>query len=158
MSGYTATASYTGIVMKSVPGRAVYTIVYEGERIIVPVNYMPYILSGLLAVLLLSGLIVFLNLRPNLTIYKVIDGIPEEYKKEHIKKKKPVVDLSMVEGVPTRLVFQKAFARKLLDRKVFVMGRYLNCSFVIPDTCVQEMGAQYPENKEKTGSVTNEVY
>lgn len=154
VSGYTATVSYTGAVSKSVPGRAVYTIVYEGERIVIPVNYVPYIITGLLAAMLIAAGIAFLSLRPNVEIYKVIDGVPELYKKVRLKTRNPIIDLSMVEGVGVRLIFNKGFVKKLYDQKVFVVGRYINYDIDVPATCVQELGAQFPETKKKeeTGS------
>ena len=123
-TGYIATVSYLGEVEKETIGRNTYTIVYEGEQIIVPFNFVPLILAGVVAAGCIVATVLFWRMCKNVTIYTLQQGVPELYAKVRVSPKNPVLDLSRITDAGVRLVFDKRFVKSLYDQKVFVIGRF----------------------------------
>ena len=141
-SGYVATASYSGEVEKETIGKNTYTIVYEGEQIVVPFNFAPLIIAGLIIAGCIVAVVVLWRLRRNVTIYILQQGVPELYAKVRVSPKNPVLDLSKITDVGVRLVFDKRFVKALYDQKVFVIGRFTNYRISITGSLVQELPPQ----------------
>ena len=141
-TGYTATASYSGEVEKETLGKNTYTIVYEGEQIVVPFNFVPLIIAGVIVAGCIVAAVLIWRTRKNVTIYTLQQGVPELYAKVHVSPKNPVIDLSRISDVGVRLVFDKSFVKALYDQKVFVIGRFNNYRINITGSLVQELPAQ----------------
>lgn len=141
-SGYTATASFSGNVVKQMIGKNTYTIVYEGEQIVIPFDFVPVILAGVVVAGCIVAAILLWRMRKNVTIYTLQQGVPELYAKIRISPKNPVLDLSRLTDVAVRLVFDKQFVKALYDQKVFVIGRFTNYRINITGSLVQELPAQ----------------
>lgn len=141
-TGYTATASYSGEVEKETLGKNTYTIVYEGEQIVVPFNFVPLIIAGVVVAGCIVATVLIWRTRKNVTIYTLQQGVPELYTKVHVSPKNPVIDLSRISDVGVRLVFDKSFVKALYDQKVFVIGRFNNYRINITGSLVQELPAQ----------------
>lgn len=149
-TGYTAIASYNGEVVKSVPGKNTYTIVYEGEQIVIPFNFVPLILAGIIVAGCVVAMVLIWRTRKNVTIYTLQQGVPELYAKVRVSPKNPVIDLSRISDVGVRLVFDKRFVKSLYDQKVFVIGRFTNYRINITGSLVQELPAQrYSEGAQR---------
>ena len=141
-TGCIATASYSGEVEKETIGKNTYTIVYEGEQIIVPFNFVPLILAGVIAAGCIVAAVLLWRTRKNVTIYTLQQGVPELYAKVRVSPKNPVLDLSKTTDVGVRLVFDKRFVKALYDQKVFVIGRFTNYRISITGSLVQELPPQ----------------
>jgi len=141
-SGYTATASFSGDVIKQMIGKNTYTIVYEGEQIVIPFNFAPLIIAGVILAGCIVAAIILWRMRKNVTIYTLQQGVPELYSKVRISNKNPVLDLSRITDVGIRLVFDKRFVKALYDQKVFVIGCFTNYRINITGSLVQELPAQ----------------
>lgn len=141
-SGYTATASYSGEVTKETIGKNTYTIVYEGEQIVIPFNFAPLIIAGVVVAGCIVAAVILWRLRKNVIIYTLQQGVPELYAKVRVSPKNPVLDLSKITDVGVRLVFDKRFVKSLYDQKVFVIGRFTNYRINITGSLVQELPAQ----------------
>ena len=142
VSGYTATASFSGEVLKQMIGKNTYTIVYEGEQIVIPFNYVPLIIAGAIIAGCIIAAVILWRMRKNVTIYTLQQGVPEMYAKVRVIPKNPVLDLSRITDVGIRLVFDKQFVKALYDQKVFVIGRFTNYRINITGSLVQELPAQ----------------
>lgn len=68
-SGYLATGTFTGEVVKQTAGKNTYTIVYEGEQIVVPFNFVPLVIAGAVVAGCIVAAVVLWRLRRNVTIY-----------------------------------------------------------------------------------------
>ena len=141
-TGYLATVSYSGEVEKEAIGRNTYTIVYEGEQIIVPFNFAPLIIAGAIVAGCIVAAVLLWRLRKNVTIYTLEQGVPSLYAKVRVSPKNPVLDLSKITDVGVRLVFDKRFVKSLYDQKVFVIGRFTNYRIGITGSLVQELPPQ----------------
>lgn len=141
-SGYTATASFSGSVVKQMLGKNTYTIVYEGEQIVIPFNFVPLIIMGVIVAGCIVAAVLLWRSRKNVTIYTLQQGVPEFYAKVRVSPKNPVLDLSRLTDVGVRLVFDKQFVKALYDQKVFVIGRFTNYRINITGSLVQELPAQ----------------
>lgn len=141
-AGYLATANYSGEVEKEAIGKNTYTIVYEGEQIIVPFNFAPLIIAGVIVAGCIVAAIILWRTRKNVTIYTLQQGVPELYAKVRLSPKNPVLDLSKITDAAVRLVFDKRFVKALYDQKVFVIGRYTNYRISITGSLVQELPPQ----------------
>lgn len=141
-SGYLATATFTGEVTKQTVGKNTYTIVYEGEQIVIPFNFAPLIIAGAIVAGCIVAAVVLWRLRKNVTVYTLQQGVPELYAKVRVSPKNPVLDLSRITDAEVRLVFDKRFVKSLYDQKVFVIGRYTNYRINITGSLVQELPAQ----------------
>ena len=141
-SGYLATATFTGEAVKQTAGKNTYTIVYEGEQIVVPFNFVPFIIAGVVVAGCIVATVVLWRLRRNVTIYTLQQGVPELYAKVRVSPKNPVLDLSRITDAGVRLVFDKRFVKSLYDQKVFVIGRFTNYRINITGSLVQELPAQ----------------
>ena len=141
-SGYLATGTFTGEVVKQTAGKNTYTIVYEGEQIVVPFNFAPIIIAGAVVAGCIVAAVVLWRLRRNVTIYTLQQGVPELYAKVRVSPKNPVLDLSRITDAGVRLVFDKRFVKSLYDQKVFVIGRFTNYRINITGSLVQELPAQ----------------
>lgn len=144
-SGYLATGTFTGEVVKQTAGKNTYTIVYEGEQIVVPFNFAPIIIAGAVVAGCIVAAVVLWRLRRNVTIYTLQQGVPELYAKVRVSPKNPVLDLSRITDAGVRLVFDKRFVKSLYDQKVFVIGRFTNYRINITGSLVQELPAQQKE-------------
>ena len=144
-SGYLATGTFTGEVVKQTVGKNTYTIVYEGEQIVVPFNFAPLIVIGAIVAGCVVAAVVLWRLRRNVTIYTLQQGVPELYAKVRVSPKNPVLDLSRITDAGVRLVFDKRFVKSLYDQKVFVIGRFTNYRINITGSLVQELPAQQKE-------------
>ena len=151
-SGYTATATFTGEAVKELIGKNTYTIVYEGEQIVIPFNFIPLLIAGAIVACGIIACIVLWKMRRNVTIYTLQQGVPEFYAKVRVNRKKPVLDLSRVTDVGVRLVFDKRFVKSLYDQKVFVVGRYENYRINLTGSLVQELPAQTPPDNKAPGA------
>lgn len=157
-TGYIATASYLGEVKKETIGRNTYTIVYEGEQIIVPFNFVPLILAGVVVAGCIVAAALFWRMRKNVTIYTLQQGVPELYAKVRVSPKNPVLDLSKITDVGVRLVFDKRFVKSLYDQKVFVIGRFTNYRIGITGSLVQELPPQrYADGTSEPSPYSNET-
>ena len=152
-SGYLATGTFTGEVVKQTAGKNTYTIVYEGEQIVVPFNFAPIIIAGAVVAGCIVAAVVLWRLRRNVTIYTLQQGVPELYAKVRVSPKNPVLDLSRITDAGVRLVFDKRFVKSLYDQKVFVIGRFTNYRINITGSLVQELPAQ---QKEETSASQEE--
>ena len=141
-SGYIATASYSGEVEKEVVGKNTYTIVYEGEQVVIPFNFAPLIIAGVIVAGCVVAAVILWRLRKNVAIYTLQQGVPELYAKVRVSPKNPVLDLSKITDVGVRLVFDKRFVKSLYDQKVFVIGRFTNYRISITGSLVQELPPQ----------------
>lgn len=144
-SGYLATGTFTGEAVKQTAGKTTYTIVYEGEQIVVPFNFAPIIIAGAVVAGCIVAAVVLWRLRRNVTIYTLQQGVPELYAKIRVSPKNPVLDLSRITDAGVRLVFDKRFVKSLYDQKVFVIGRFTNYRINITGSLVQELPAQQKE-------------
>lgn len=144
-SGYLATGTFTGEAVKQTAGKNTYTIVYEGEQIVVPFNFVPLIIAGVIVAGCIVAAVVLWRLRRNVTIYTLQQGVPELYAKVRVSPKNPVLDLSRITDAGVRLVFDKRFVKSLYDQKVFVIGRFTNYRINITGSLVQELPAQQKE-------------
>jgi len=141
-AGYLATATFTGEATKQTIGKNTYTIVYEGEQIVIPFNFVPLIIAGVIVAGCVVAAVILWRLRKNVTIYTLQQGVPELYAKVRVSPKDPVLDLSRITDAGVRLVFDKRFVKSLYDQKVFVIGRYTNYRINITGSLVQELPAQ----------------
>lgn len=141
-SGYSATVSFSGNVVKPLIGKSTYTIVYEGEQIIIPFNFVPLIIMGAIIAGCIVAVVMLWRVRKNVTIYTLQQGVPELFGKVRVSPKNPVLDLSRLTDVGVRLVFDKRFVKSLYDQKVFVIGKYTNYRINITGSLVQELPAQ----------------
>jgi len=141
-SGYLATGTFTGEAVKQTAGKNTYTIVYEGEQIVVPFNFAPLIIVWVVVAGCVVAAVALWRLRRNVTIYTLQQGVPELYAKVRVSPKNPVLDLSRITDAGVRLVFDKRFVRSLYDQKVFVIGRFTNYRINITGSLVQELPAQ----------------
>ncbi len=144
-SGYLATGTFTGEAVKQTAGKNTYTIVYEGEQIVVPFNFVPLVIAGAVVAGCIVAAVVLWRLRRNVTIYTLQQGVPELYAKVRVSPKNPVLDLSRITDAGVRLVFDKRFVKSLYDQKVFVIGRFTNYRINITGSLVQELPAQQKE-------------
>lgn len=144
-SGYLATGTFTGEAVKQTVGKNTYTIVYEGEQIVVPFNFVPLIIAGVIVAGCVVAAVILWRLRRNVTIYTLHQGVPELYAKVRVSPKNPVLDLSRITDAGVRLVFDKRFVKSLYDQKVFVIGRFTNYRINITGSLVQELPAQQKE-------------
>lgn len=142
-SGYTATASFSGEVTKLMVGKSTYTIVYEGEQIVIPFNFVPLIIAGVIIAGCIVAAILLWRLRRNVTIYTMQFGVPELYGKARISHKEAKLDLSRLPDVAVRLVFDRKLVKKLYDHKVFVIGRHTNFQINLTGGLVTELPAQH---------------
>lgn len=153
-SGYSAMASFSGNVVKPLIGKNTYTIVYEGEQIIIPFNFVPLIILGAIVAGCIVAAVMLWRMRKNVTIYTLQQGVPELFGKVRVSPKNPVLDLSRLTDVGVRLVFDKRFVKALYDQKVFVIGKYTNYRINITGSLVQELPAQrVAEGVPETDSV-----
>jgi len=156
-TGYIATASYSGEVEKEVVGKNTYTIVYEGEQIVTPFNFVPLIIAGVIVAGCIVAAVLLWRMRKNVTIYTLQQGVPELYAKVRVSPKNPVLDLSKITDVGVRLVFDKRFVKSLYDQKVFVIGRFTNYRISITGSLVQELPPQrYAESTADPSPDTGE--
>lgn len=123
-------------------GKNTYTIVYEGDQIVVPFNFAPIIIAGAVVARCIVAAVVLWRLRRNVTIYTLQQGVPELYAKFRVSPKNPVLDLSRITDAGVRLVFDKRFVKSLYDQKVFVIGRFTNYRINITGSLVQEFPAR----------------
>lgn len=137
-SGYMATATFAGEAIKELAGKNIYTIVYEGEQIVVPFNYIPLIIAGLIIVGCIVACVILWRLRKNVTVYVYQQGVPVLYRKERIKIQTPILKLTQLDNVQIRLVFNKKLAAALNDQMLFVIGRYHNLRFPSDGNGIQD--------------------
>lgn len=150
-SGYTATAVFKGDVVKPMIGKNTYTIVYEGEQIVIPFNFAPLIIAGVIIAGCIVACIILWKTRKNCTIYTMRHGVPELYGKVRIKPKNPVLDLSRLPDMDIRLVFDKRFDKALFDKKVFVIGPQHNFQINMTGSLVHELLTE-PDGDQPGGS------
>ena len=129
-------------MVKSVRGKNTYSSVYEGEQIVIPFNFVPLILAGIIVAGCVVAMVLIWRTRKNVTIYTLQQGVPELYAKVRVSPKNPVIDLSRISDVGVRLVFDKRFVKSLYDQKVFVIDRFTNYRINITGSLVQELPAQ----------------
>lgn len=130
VSAYTATAAYSGNVVKEGVGKSSYTIVYEGEQIIIPFNFVPLIIAGVIVAGCIVICIVLWMLRKNVEVYIYRDGVPEFYCKDRIKPNNAVIKLTQLHNANVKLVFHKKLAAALTNHMVYVNGKIRNVRFV----------------------------
>ncbi len=106
-SGFTATAAFSGEVIKELIGKSTYTIVYEGEQIIIPFNFSPFIIAGLIVAGCVIACAILWRLRKNVEVYVYQAGVPELYAKLRVSLKKPIIELRQLSDVEIRLMFDK---------------------------------------------------
>lgn len=148
-SGYTATAIFSGEVSREVEGINTFTIVYEGERIIIPFNYMPLIVAGLIIAGCIVALILLWRLRKNVEVYVYRAGVPELYAKMRVSIKKPIIELRQLSDVEIRLMFDKFFAKKLMDQRIFVVSKHRNTRFDLNGMRVVDLWLPSGEDKKE---------
>lgn len=151
-SGYTATAVFKGDVVKPMIGKNTYTIVYEGEQIVIPFNYVPLIIAGAIIAGCIVACVILWKMRKNCTIYTMRHGVPELYGKVRIKPRNPVLDLSRLPDMDIRLVFDKRFDKALFDKKVFVIGPQHNFQINMTGSLVHELITEPDEDQQGGGS------
>jgi len=152
-SGYVATASFSGEAMKELIGKNTYTIVYEGEQIIIPFNYIPLIIAGVIIAGCIVACIVFWRLRKNVRVYVYQAGVPELYAKLRVSPREPKIDLRQLSDVEIRLVFDKGFTKKMLNQRVFIISKYKNTRFDLDASTVDlrlDGVNDSPKKKEET--------
>lgn len=128
-SGYTATATFSGEAIKELIGKSTYTIVYEGEQIIIPFNFVPFIIAGVIAAGCIIACVILWKLRKNVEVYVYQVGVPELYAKLRVPRKNPRIKLMQLSAVEIRLIFDKHFAKHLPDQRIFVESKYKNTRF-----------------------------
>lgn len=138
-SRFLSKANYVGEVHKETPGKSVYTIVYEGEKVIAPFNMKPLIV--LLSIIILLGTVIILirKLRKNVTIYTIQDGVPVLYEKQRIDPKNPVLYLNHIGNTGIRLVFDKSYLKKSLDQTIFIIGKHENYRFELDSRLIYDL-------------------
>ena len=146
-SGFTATATFSGEVTKQLIGKSTYTIVYEGEQIIIPFNFSPFIIAGLIVAGCVIACVVLWRLRKNVEVYVYQAGVPELYAKLRVSLKKPIIELRQLSDVEIRLMFDKHFSKRLLDQRIFVVSKYKNARFDLNGARIVDM--MLPGEKEK---------
>ena len=137
-AGYTATVTFSGEAKKELVGKNIYTIVYEGEQVVIPVNYLPFIITGIIIIVFFAVCIVLLRLRKNVEVYVYQQGVPVLYCKERIKRQTPILKLTQLDGVQIRLVLSKKLAAMLNNQMLFVVGRYHNLRFLSDGNTIQD--------------------
>ena len=150
VAGYIATASFSGEVVKELVGINTYTIVYEGEQIIIPFNFIPLLIVGLIISCCLVACIVLWRLRKNVEVYVFQAGVPEFHTKLRLSYKKPIIDLRQLSDVEIRLIFDKHFSKKLLDQRVFVVSKYKNSRFDLNGARVIDLWLPGEKEDDKT--------
>jgi hypothetical protein len=149
-SGYTAIATYSGEVMRELVGKSTYTIVYEGEQIIIPFNFIPFIITGVIVVGCLIACVILWRLRKNVEVYVYQSGVPELHAKLRVSLKKPIIELRQLSDVEVRLMFDKHFSKRLLDQKIFVVSRYRNTRFDLNGARIVDLWLPGDKEKEET--------
>ncbi len=150
-SGYVATASFRGEVIKELIGKNTYTIVYEGEQIIIPFNFIPLIIAGVVIAGCIVACAIFWRLRKNVRIYVYQAGVPEIYAKLRVSPREPKIDLRQLSNVEIRLVFDKSFAKKLLNQRIFIVGKHQNTRFDLETSTVDLwLSGEKDTKKEET--------
>ena len=138
VSGYTAMATYSGEVTKEAVGQSIYTIVYEGEQIIVPFNFAPFIVAGVIMAGCIVAIILLWKLRRNVEVYTYQQGVLKIYRRMRIRWQNPTLELTQLSEVQVRLVLSKKLARQLENQLLFVVGRYSNVRFEVDGGEIQE--------------------
>ena len=146
-AGYTATAAFSGEVLKELVGKSIYTIVYEGEQIIIPFNFVPFIIAGVIVAGCLITCVILWRLRKNVEVYVYQAGVPELHTKLRVSLKKPIIELRQLSDVEIRLMFDRHFSKRLLDQKIFVISKYRNTRFDLNGMRVVDLWL--PGDKEK---------
>jgi hypothetical protein len=147
-AGYTTTANFRGDVIKELIGKSTYTIVYEGEQIIIPFNFTPLVIAGLITAGCVIACVVLWRLRKNVEVYVYQAGVPELYAKLRVSLKKPIIELRLLSDVEIRLMFDRSFAKRLLDPRIFVVSKYKNTRFDLNGARIVDI--MLPGEKEKT--------
>ena len=154
-SGYNATASFSGEVMKELMGKSTYTIVYEGEQIIIPFNFVPLIIAGVIIAGCIVALIIFWRMRKNCEVYVFNAGVPELYSKLRVSLKKPIIELRQLSGIEIRLMFSGYFSKHLLDQKIFVVSKFKNSRFDLNGMQVVDLMLPGEKDKEEIVNAAN---
>ncbi len=102
---------------------------YEGEQIIIPFNFVPFIIAGVIAAGCIIACVILWKLRKNVEVYVYQAGVPELYAKLRVPRKNPRIKLMNLSGVEIRLIFDKHFAKRLPDQRIFVESKYKNTRF-----------------------------
>jgi len=147
-AGYIATATFSGEVSRELVGISTFTIVYEGEQVIIPFNHIPLLAAGLIIVGCLIVLAVLWKLRKNVEVYVYQAGIPELYTKMRVSLKRPIIVLRQLSDVEVRLVFDKRFAKRLMDQRIFVVSKYINTRFDLNGMRVVDLWLQGDKDEE----------
>ena len=161
INGYAATVLYSGEVYKEIIGKNTITIVYEGEQIIVPFNFVPLIIAGVILVGGIVTTVLLWRLRKNIGIYVYQQGVPKLYRRERIRWQNPTLELVQLSNVQVRLVLNKKLAQQLENQLLFVIGRYSNLRFPTNGEEIQEIwiGGKgdsetgLPDSKENSGNL-----
>jgi hypothetical protein len=130
VSGYIASVTYSGEVVKQLAGKSTYTIIYEGEQIVIPFNYIPLLLAGLVVVGCIVLCVVLWKNRKNVEIYTMQQGEPVLYAKERVKPNCPVIDMRNVK-TEARVVLDRRLQKQLMefDSTIVVRGCNKNYAF-----------------------------
>jgi len=89
---------------------------------------LPFV-TGLIVATDLAALIILWKLRKNVEVYVYNAGVPEFYAKMRVSLKRPIIELRQLSDVEIRLMFDKHFAKKLMDQRIFVVSKYRNTRF-----------------------------
>ena len=147
-AGYIATATFSGEVFRELVGISTFTIIYEGEQVIIPFNHIPLLATGLIIAGCLIVLAVLWKLRKNVEIYVYQAGIPELYAKMRVSLKRPIIELRQLSDVEIRLIFDKRFATQLMDQRIFVVSKYRNTRFDLNGLRVVDLWLQGDKDEE----------
>lgn len=128
VSNYVSTATYIGEVSKKTLAGATYAVVYEGSLIPVPPpDYLPYYLTAVIALLLLTASLILLNRRNNTKIFALIGKEYQLVHKQKISPFAPIVDLTPPEisnGNDDFLIVMDHMAlRKMKGQFIKVVGK-----------------------------------
>lgn len=157
VSGYIANVTYSGAVAKKLTGKSTYTIVYEGEQIVIPFNFIPLLVAGFILAGCIVLCVVLWRLRKNVELYTMQRGEPVLYGKARIDPKRPVLDLSNVE-TEVRVVLDRRLQKRLMEfgSVIFVKTRNHNHSYLTNQSRILMIPAPAPENEDLKGGTIDD--
>lgn len=160
VSGYIASVTYSGEVTKKLAGKSTYTIVYEGEQIVIPFNFIPLLVAGLIVTGCIVLCVVLWRNRKNVEIYTMQQGEPVLYGKVRVKPNCPVIDMRNVE-TEAKVVLSDRLQKQLMafDSTIVVRGRYQTYTYSTNQNRRLSIPAPSPEQitADKTGPVSGGI-
>jgi len=117
-----------GEVSKSALDSIIYAVVYEGSLIPpAPIDFSPYLLAGLGALIVLIAAVIILNRRDNTKVYAMIGKEYQLVHKQKLTSLAPIVDLSPREisgqSDEFMIVLDRLAVRKLRGHGIKIIGK-----------------------------------